>query len=91
MASFWSSLTDNLAKGLHKEKCKDYKSVKVKSCDGDLNKFCLMLLMGAYPYKYMDGLKKLFNEMLLTTKKTFYSHLTMEGITGATYKHAKRV
>ena len=24
-------------------------------CDGDINKFCLMLWQGAYPYKYMNN------------------------------------
>ena len=27
-------------------------------CDGDINKFCLMLRKGIYPYKYMDSWKR---------------------------------
>ena len=38
----------------------------------------------------MDGWEK-FNEMSLTEKEDFYSHLNMEDITDADYPHAKRV
>ena len=53
-----------------------------KFCDGDINKFCLMLKKGVYPYKYIDSWKR-FNETLLPNKEDFYSNLNMEDITNA--------
>ena len=35
-----------------------------KFCDGDINKFCLMLKKGAYSYEYMDSWQK-FNKTSL--------------------------
>ena len=46
---------------------------------------------GVYPYEYMDDWEK-FNEISLPEKKKdFYSHLNMEDITDADYRHVKRV
>ena len=60
-----------------------------KFCDGDLNNFCQMLRKGVYPYEYMGSWQK-FSETPLQNKE-FYSNLTMENITDADFKHAKRV
>ena len=49
-----------------------------------------MLRKGVYPYEYMDDLQK-FNEISLSKKEDFYSHLNMEDITDADYTHTKRV
>ena len=49
-----------------------------------------MLQKGIYPYEYTDDWKK-FNEVSLSEKEDFYSHLNMEDITNADYSHAKRV
>ena len=49
-----------------------------------------MLRKGVYPYEYMDDLQK-FNEISLSKKEDFYSHLNMEDITDADYVHTKRV
>ena len=51
-----------------------------KFYNGDINKFCLMLRKGAYPYEYMDTWKR-FDETSLPDKENFYSNLKMEGIT----------
>ena len=59
-------------------------------CNGDLNKFILLLRKGFYPYKYMDSWEK-FNETSLPDKEAFYSNLNMEDITDVDYKHAKTV
>ena len=59
-------------------------------CDGDINKFCLMLRKDVYWYEYMDSWKR-FDETLLPEKEDSYSNLNMEDITDAEYKHAKRV
>ena len=48
-------------------------------CNGDINKFVLLLRKGVYPYKYMDSWDK-FNETL-PDQKAFYSELNKEGIT----------
>lgn len=59
-------------------------------CDGDINKFCLMLQKNIYPYEYLDSWQR-FNETSFPDKNEFYSNLTMENITDANYKHARIV
>ena len=59
-------------------------------CNGDLNKFILLLRKGVYPCEYMDSWER-FNETLLPDKEAFYSNLNMEDITDVDYRHAKRV
>ena len=49
-----------------------------------------MLRKGVYPYEYMDDWKKL-NETSFPRSEDFYSHLNMEDITDADYRHRKRV
>ena len=58
-------------------------------CNGDLNKFILLLRKGVYPYEYMDSWER-FNETL-PYKESFYSNLNMEDITDVDHWHAKRV
>ena len=58
-------------------------------CDGDINKFVLLLRKGVYPYQYMDSWKR-FNEISLPDKKAFYSELNLENITDEDYAHAKK-
>ena len=41
-----------------------------KFCNGNLNKFVLLLIKGAYPYEYMDSWER-FNETSLSSKKIF--------------------
>ena len=48
-------------------------------CNGDLNKFILLLRKGVYPYEYMDSWEK-SNETSLPDKEAFYSNLNMEDI-----------
>ena len=59
-------------------------------CNGDLNKFILLLRKGVYPYEYMDSWER-FNKTLLPHKEAFYSKLNMEDITDVDYRHAERV
>ena len=61
-----------------------------KFCDGVLNKFCLIVRKGVYPYQYTDIWQR-FSETLLPGKKQFYSSLIKEDIIDTGYKHAKRV
>ena len=59
-------------------------------CNGDLNKFILLLRKGVYPYEYMDNWEK-FDETLLPNKEAFYSNLNMEDITDTDYRNANKV
>ena len=59
-------------------------------CNGDLNKFILLLRKGIYPYEYMDSWGKL-DENTLPPKEAFYSKLNLEDISDKDYTHAQRV
>ena len=59
-------------------------------CNGDLNKFVLLLRKGVYPYEYMDSWEK-FDETVLPPKKAFYSNLSLEDISHDDYVHAQKV
>ena len=59
-------------------------------CDYDMNKFITLLRKGVYPYEYMDEWNK-FDEKELPCKESFYSNLTMEGISDTDYKHANNL
>ena len=48
-------------------------------CNGDLNKFILLLRKGVYPYEYMDSWEK-FDELTLPPKEVFHSNLNLEDI-----------
>ena len=53
-------------------------------CNGDINKFCLMLREGVCSHENMDSWKR-FDETLLPRIKDFYSNLNMEDSTDAYY------
>ena len=59
-------------------------------CNGDIDKFILLLRKGVYPYEYMNTLER-FDEILLPHKEDFYNSLNIENITDADYKHPKSV
>ena len=59
-------------------------------CNGDINKFILLLRKGVYPYEYMDSWE-IFDEKSLPDKEAFCGSLNMEDITDADHRHAKRV
>ena len=62
-----------------------------KFCNGDLNKFILLLRKGVSPCEYMDNWER-FNEALLPNKEAFYSNLNMEDIiTDTDNIHANKV
>ena len=58
-------------------------------CNGDINKFVLLLRKGVYPYEYMDSWKR-FDETSLPDKKDFCSELYLEHITNKNYTHAQK-
>ena len=57
-----------------------------KFCDGDIDKFILLLRKRVYPYEYMDSWGR-YDETLLPNKKDFYSSLNIEGVTDIDYRH----
>ena len=59
-------------------------------CNGDLNKFVLLLRKGVYPYEDMDSWKK-FNKTTIPPKEAFYSKLNLEDITDKDYAPAQKV
>ena len=59
-------------------------------CNGDHNKFVLLLRKGVYPYEYIDSWEK-FNEISLPPKEAFYSELNLEDIKDEDYEHAQKV
>ena len=85
-------------------RCKECKGTSTKSinglierfpsiyqfCNGDLNKFVLLLRKGVYPYEYMDSQER-FGETSLPDKECFYSELNLEDITDKDYVHAQKV
>ena len=64
--------------------------ITYKFCNGNLNKFVLLLRKGVYPYEYMDSWER-FNETSLPPKKSFYSELNLEDISDKDYLHAQKV
>ena len=59
-------------------------------CNGDLNKFILLLRKGVCPYEYMDNWEG-FSETSLPNKESFYSSLNMENINDIDYTHGNNV
>ena len=77
----------------HKESIKELTEkfpVIYQFCNGDLNKFVLLLRKGVYRYEYMDSWEK-FDENTLPLKKDFYSNLNLEDISDKDYTHAQEV
>ena len=59
-------------------------------CNGDLNKFILLLRKGVYPDEDMDNWEK-FHETTIPPQESFYSELNLENITDKDYAHAQKV
>ena len=59
-------------------------------CNGDLNKFVLLLRKGVYPCEYMNSWEKL-DENTLPPKKDFYSNSNLKDISDKDYTHAQKV
>ena len=83
------SYKKNYEKDFNKELIQRFANI-YEFCNGDLNKFILLLRKGVYPYEYMDNSER-FNDMLLPNKEAFYSNLNMEDITDTDYRHANKV
>ena len=61
-----------------------------QECNGDLNKFALLLRKGVYPFEYMDSWER-FHETSWPPKKDFYSELTFKDISERDYNHPQKV
>ena len=59
-------------------------------CNGDLNKFILLLKKGVYPYEDINNWEK-FDKTILPPKEAFHSELKLEDISDADYVHAENV
>ena len=98
MGSSLSGLVDNLSE-IKDNKCLDEKSINelikkfsntYRFCNGDLNKFIILLRKGVYPYEYMDSWER-FNETSLPSKRDFYCELNLEDVSDKDYEHAQKV
>ena len=65
-------------------------SALARSSSERISKFVLLLRKGVYPYEYADTWEK-FSEILLPSKKDFYSNLNMEDISDIDYRHSNNV
>ena len=63
---------------------------KHQFCNGDINKFFLLLRKGFYPYEYIDSRER-FDETSLPGKKAIYSEFYLKDITNEDYTHAQKV
>ena len=84
-----SECKNNYKKDFNKELINSFSSI-YKFCNGDINKFILLLRKGVYPYEYMDSWER-SDEISLPDKEAFYSSLNMDDITDVDHRHAKRV
>ena len=76
-------------KDFNKELIKRFAST-YEFCNGNINKFILLLRKGVYPYEYMNNWER-FNETSLPNKESFYSNLNMENIDYIDYGHGNNV
>ena len=61
-----------------------------KFCNGDLNKFFLLLRRGICLYENINSWER-FDEKTIPPKEAFYSELNLENITDKDYEHVKKV
>ena len=80
---------NNYEKNINKELIERFENI-YEFCNGDLNKFVLLLTKDVYPYEYMGSWER-FNETSLPDKRPFYSNVNMEDVTDVAYRYAKRV
>ena len=79
----------NYKKDFNKESIKRFANT-YEFCNGDINKFILLLRKAIYSYEYMDSWE-IFDETSLPDKKAFYSELNLEDITDKDYAYAQKV
>ena len=77
----------NYKKDINKKLIKRFANI-YEFCNGDINKFILLIRKGVYLYGYMDSWER-FDETLLPDKEAFYSSLNIEDITDVNYRIEK--
>ena len=83
------SCKKNYEKDFNKELMERFANI-YEFCNGDFNKFILLLRKGVYPYEDMDNWER-FDETSLPDKESFYSSLNMENIDDMDYRHGNNV
>ena len=83
------SCKKNYEKDFNKELIERFANI-YEFCNGDLNKFILLLRKDVYPYEYMDNWER-FDETSLPDKESFYSSLNTEHIDDIDYRHGNNV
>ena len=68
------------------KRCSDVYSI----CNGDLDKFLLLLRKGVYPYEYMNSWNR-FNECKNPPFKKYYGKLNMSNISKEDYVHSQKI
>ena len=76
-------------KDFNKELIKRFTNI-YEFCNGEIDKFTLLLRKGVYPYEYMDSWER-FDKILMPDKEAFYSSLNMEDIIDVDHRHTKSV
>ena len=79
----------NYEKDFNKELIERFANI-YEFCNGELNKFILLLRKGVYPYEYLNNWER-FDETSLPDKESFYSSLNMENIDNIGYRHENNV
>ena len=79
----------NYEKDINKELINRFANI-YEFCNGDINKFILLLRKSVYPYEYMANWER-FNRTSLPNKESFYSSLNMENIDSIDYGHGNNV
>ena len=79
----------NYKKDFNKELIKSFANT-YEFCNGNINKFILLLRKGVYPYEYMNSWER-FDEISLADEEAFYSELKIKDFIDVDYMHAKRV
>ena len=105
MPTSLSELVDNMSGNfnsieckscMEKNRCEECKKTNrnvskcISFCNGDLNKFILLLRKVVYPYEYIDSWDK-FDKTTLPPKEPFYSNLNLEDISNDDYAHVQKV
>ena len=81
MSSSLDSLVNNLARGGNEFFCFDEYNEHQRE---------LLIRKGMYPYEYIDSWDR-FEEMNLPSKDSFYSALSMSGVSETDYEHARKI
>ena len=62
-----------------------------KFCNGDLDKFFLLIRKGIYSCEYIDSQERFNVNTIPLPKEAFYSELNLQGISYADYEDVKKV